>query len=97
MRGKYSPTVSNAYQCDQSWFGRYSNGNQYDPEGFDSYGYDENDVDRAGNNELDYIYDDLNYADEFAGGENFLYNAALEVWGFDGTKPVREYIIKEMK
>ena len=89
MRGKYSPTVTAAYQANKNWFKKFSNfDNQrdnwsiYDPEGYDSYGYDENEVDRAGNHESDYYADD-----EF--GENFAYNTALDAWGFDGTKPVQ--------
>lgn len=87
MRGKYSPTVTAAYMADQEWFTKYTGagGNwvHYDKEGFDSYGYDVNDVDRAGNQEHVYYEDD-----EF--GENWWYNQALRDWGFDGTKPVRK-------
>lgn len=88
MRGKYSPTVSAAYQATQTWFKEYSDFDNkpdawsiYDPEGFDMYGYDENEVDRAGNQE--HVYYE---SDEF--GENWFYNQALATWGFDGTKPV---------
>ena len=86
MRGKYSPTVAEAYRRDQDWWRKYTGENeftynQYDPEGYDSYGYDVNDVDRAGNNECAYCSDDYD-------GENWAYNDALEVWGFDGVKPV---------
>lgn len=97
MRGKYSPTVTKAYQTSQCWFDHYSNGEQYDPEGYDSYGYDKNDVDRAGNHEYMYMHNDIEYKDGFGGGENDAYEAALVVWSFDGTKPVREYPLKEMK
>lgn len=83
MRGKYSPTVVEAYRRDQRWHEKYiaGPGVVYDPEGYDSYGYDVNDVDRAGNNECAYYSDDYD-------GENWAYNDALEVWGFDGVKPV---------
>lgn len=93
-RGKYSPTVSAAYMKDRDWFRKYSGETDsmwvpYDPEGFDSYGYNENGVDRAGNNEFDYLHNDAqdsglddNY--DF----NFKYDDALGQWGFDGTKPV---------
>jgi hypothetical protein len=85
MRGKYSPTVTAAYMTDQHWWSLYAakckEWTQYDPEGYDSYGYDVNDVDRAGNQE--HVYSD---------GEdyNWAYEAALDAWGFDGTKPVRK-------
>jgi hypothetical protein len=93
-RGKYSPTVSAAYMKDPDWFRKYSGETDsmwvpYDPEGFDSYGYDKNDMDRAGNNEFDYLHNDAqdsglddNY--DF----NFKYDDALGQWGFDGVKPV---------
>lgn len=90
MRGKYSPTVSAAYQADQDWFRKFCElapfGDQvyspYDPEGFDSYGYDKNDTDRAGNQEHVYYADD-----EY--GLNCWYDSALRNWGFDGKKPVK--------
>jgi hypothetical protein len=87
MRGKYSPTVTAAYMKDQDWWRKYTGENevtyhQYDPEGYDSYGYDKNDVDRAGNSEHVYYEDN-----EF--GENWHYNQALDDWGFDGVKPVK--------
>lgn len=93
MRGKYSPTVSAAYMSDQEWWYKYSGANlpsetyvQFDPEGYDSYGYDKNDVDRAGNHESNYYHND---ADQSSGEDyNFAYDAALDDWGFDGTKPV---------
>lgn len=85
MRGKYSPTVSEAYARDQEWWHRYSREaeefTQYDPEGYDAYGYDKDDVDRAGNAEWEYYE-----SDEY--GENARYNAAWMSWGFDGEKPV---------
>jgi hypothetical protein len=68
MRGKYSPTVSNAYAADQNWWVPVAtpvdcNGEvlmldgQYDAEGYDSYGYNKDDVDRAGNQEHVYYGD----------------------------------------
>ena len=94
MRGKYSPTVTRAYMVDQKWWAKYAyvgvTGDefvQYDPEGYDSYGYDKNDVDRAGNKEFDYVRNDGDYdRDE---DYNLAYDAALDEWGFDGVKPVR--------
>ena len=93
MRGKYSPTVSAAYQADQEWFRNYcfheinsSEYAQYDPEGYDSYGYDKNDVDRAGNQEHEYYYNDAPVTED--DDYNFAYDEASSAWGFDGTKPV---------
>ena len=57
--GKYSPTVSQAYQKSQNWW-EQNGGNQenlfYDKEGFDSYGYNSKGVDRAGYTEEDYMF-----------------------------------------
>ena len=95
MRGKYSPTVSAAYMVNQKWWDRYSedengNWNQYDPEGYDSYGYDKNDCDRAGNQEYEYYSNDSD--DEYGPDAdiNFKYEAAMDEWTFDGVKPVRK-------
>ena len=87
MRGKYSPTVSAAYQKDQQWHRNYmaADGFLYDPEGYDSYGYNEDDVDRAGNQECAYYSDDN---DSYLGSGNSAYDMAYDAWGFDGTKPV---------
>ena len=87
MRGKYSPTVVNAYSRDRNWFEKYSQGQTYDPEGYDSYGYDINDVDRADNNEIDYMYNDAPWDEDL--DYNNLYDDALSQWTFDGVKPVR--------
>lgn len=92
MRGKYSPTVSAAYQADQEWWKRncYTTGYSiYDVDGYDSYGYDANDVDRAGNQESAYYNNDL--ADDGLDGDcNYAYEDAEGEWGFDGTKPVKK-------
>jgi hypothetical protein len=94
MRGKYSPTVTRAYMKDQEWWTKYAYANvsgdefvQYDPEGYDSYGYDKNDMDRAGNNEFDYIHNDGDY--NLDQDYNNAYDQADREWGFDGVKPVR--------
>ena len=94
MRGKYSPTVNRAYMQDQEWWNKYAYAGksndefvQYDPEGYDSYGYDKNDQDRAGNYEHEYYGNDCPhpaYADY-----NMAYDDADSAWGFDGVKPVR--------
>jgi len=86
MRGKYSPTVTCAYMKDQDWFRKYSQGEIYDPEGYDSYGYDKNDVDRAGNEEYEYYSNDAPFDLDI--DYNNKYDGALEAWGFDGVKPV---------
>lgn len=95
MRGKYSPTVTAAYQADQEWWDTHSGAvllpeihMQYDPEGYDSYGYDKNDTDRAGNSENDYAYNDGDY--DLGQDYNNAYDIASGAWGFDGTKPVRK-------
>lgn len=88
MRGKYSPTVNAAYAKSQAWFDHYAAGNCFDPEGFDSYGYNNEGIDRAGNQEMDYGCDDIP-----GSGINSRYEAADQEWGFDGTKPVRLKVI----
>lgn len=88
MRGKYSPTVTVAYQTDQEWHRKYAQNEQYDPEGFDSYGYNADDMDRAGNYEHEYYVDDV--TDEW-GSDNWAYNRASDAWIFDGEKPVHRY------
>jgi len=94
MRGKYSPTVTRAYMKDQEWWTKYAYANvtgdefvQYDPEGFDSYGYNKDNKDRAGNDEYDYIHNDGDY--DRGEDYNFAYDYTSDDWGFDGTKPVR--------
>lgn len=98
MRGKYSPTVTAAYQKDQKWFINYcfhdinsSEYAEYDPEGYDGYGYNKDNVDRAGNDEFDYLHNDL-LDEDFHTNEdyNWRYESALGAWGFDGTKPVKK-------
>ena len=88
MRGKYSPTVTAAYMKDQGWFRNFMDphGFIYDPEGFDSYGYNEDDIDRAGNNECVYYCNDAPWDSE--DDYNWKYEDALNAWGFDGTKPI---------
>lgn len=61
--GKYSPTVSSSYAADQNWWekngGGYGNGidpnSDNDDDGYDRYGYDANDTDRAGHQENHYL------------------------------------------
>jgi hypothetical protein len=89
MRGKYSPTVTAAYMADQNWHRKFmaKDGFLYDPEGYDSYGYNEDNVDRAGNSECDYYHNDC---DPFESDDdyNWKYDSALAAWTFNGTKPV---------
>lgn len=88
MRGKYSPTVTAAYMNNQEWHNNLLAPNDcvYDVDGYDSYGYDKNDVDRAGNNECEYYSDD--WVDGEGYGDNFAYCVAVAEWGFDGVRPV---------
>jgi hypothetical protein len=94
MRGKYSPTVTAAYMKDQDWHRKFCNlaphgpeiYSPYDPEGFDSYGYDKHDVDRAGNQECAYYSNDGDY--DLDEDYNNAYDCASSAWSFDGTKPV---------
>lgn len=98
MRGKYSPTVSKAYMKDQDWWRKYAGTDREDvyvdrdPDGYDHYGYNDNDVDRAGNSE--YIYyrndaalHDINTEQDY----NLEYDKVYSEWGFDGVKPVWVY------
>ena len=79
---------------DQKWWDKYAYTDktgdefvQYDPEGFDSYGYDKDDVDRAGNSEYEYYINDS--AHPAHADYNIKYDEAYDEWGFDGVKPVR--------
>lgn len=78
MQGKYSPTVSSAYDTNIRWFRCLANGDMYDDEGYDRYGYNRNDIDRAGNHEIDYALDDD------------LHNDVYLEWGSNGTRPVKD-------
>lgn len=98
MRGKYSPTVSNAYRQNQQWWENFVAEENcdgvmvkslYDKEGYDSYGYDKYDTDRAGNSEIDYFFNDPeDYGTPLVEEVNELYEEVSLDWGFDGTKPV---------
>ena len=84
MIGKYSPTVDRAYYIDQDWFEKYAGDELYDPEGYDSYGYNKDGLDRVSNKECFYsktcecCRQTVPWYDEIS----------LE-WTFDGTKPVK--------
>ncbi len=86
MRGKYSPTVSEAYRRNKDWWHNFSDlGSNFDKEGYDSYGYNQVAIDRAGNFEEEYYLSDLEDEDI-----NFAYDQACRDWGFDGVKPVKK-------
>jgi len=90
MLGKYSPTVTEAYQQDINWFSKYAGVDQhgtdnlYDPEGYDMYGYDKNNMDRAGNLESDYSLICTHCGQMMT----TLYHSVLDYWTFDRIKPV---------
>jgi hypothetical protein len=85
--GKYSPTVSFSYMKDQKWFekngGDFGNGvnpdSIYDNDGFDSYGYNSENIDRAGIHENDYMRFYTVLDDEL---EYTLYNDTYGEWCF---------------
>lgn len=57
--GKYSPTVNKSYSVDQKWYSKFRDTemmSDYDKEGYDSYGYNCLDLDRAGYREDDYMF-----------------------------------------
>lgn len=55
MLGKYSPTVSSAYALDQNWHDKQCDDAGLDQEGYDSYGYNAQEKDRAGYTAWDYF------------------------------------------
>lgn len=77
--GKYSPTVSLSYAICKEWWelngGGFGNGknplSDYDDDGYDSYGYNQKDIDRAGHNELDYMTGEL--IEDGDGNENYVH------------------------
>lgn len=83
MLGKYSPTVSHAYFKSRSWWKPADEMAFYDAEGFDQYGYDKDDVDRAGFKENAYY------------GDTDLYADTASDWGVaeDGTPAMYKAII----
>jgi hypothetical protein len=83
MLGKYSPTVSHAYFKSQSWWKPVDERTFYDAEGFDQYGYDKDNVDRAGCFEHHYY------------GDTDLYEDTASDWGVaeDGTPAMYKAVI----
>jgi hypothetical protein len=81
--------------ADQDWFRKFCElaphgdvvYSPYDPEGYDSYGYDKNDVDRAGNHEYAYMSNDCPHPEH--ADYNIAYDTAYDEWVFDGVKPVK--------
>lgn len=84
--GKYSPTINCAYATDQKWWDKNRTaGNHedyYDDDGYDSYGYNKDEEDRAGYTELDYLSDSYVSDDPCS-----LYDFILADWGFYNGKP----------
>lgn len=86
-RGKYSPTVTAAYQADQQWWEKHTREAYpaYDADGYDSYGYNADGYDRAGNHENDYAHNDGDYdRDE---DYNLAHEQVTRDWGFNGVSP----------
>ncbi len=91
--GKYSPTVTNSYKIDQDWWerngGGYGNGKypelDYDDDGFDSYGYSDNEVDRAGLTEYEYLDSDDGYYD--------IYDRVSDEWARKELGDLDQYVI----
>lgn len=100
--GKYSPTVSAAYDNDQDWWTRNDiefeslvdmlefndrcpNGLNYDNDGYDSYGYNEDNVDRAGNTEDEYAVGEDSLTGNFGKLVYPLYDYAIQNWGIDSN------------
>lgn len=86
IRGKYSPTVSIAYSMSQDWWKKFAGDNDYDPEGYNSYGYNKYDRDRAGLREDEYFavpldedVDEDNYRDIDETFEDICYD--VKVYG----------------
>jgi hypothetical protein len=52
------------------------------------HGYNEDEVDRAGNNECDYYPNDAISEGWQEEDFNWKYDSVLSAWGFDGSKPV---------
>lgn len=101
---KYSPTVNTSYSKDQEWFekngGGFGNGknpdSQLDDDGFDSYGYNDQNIDRAGISENQYMssyyidqYNEIHYTlyqeiqDEWSGIDILSDKQTIQVIQFD--------------
>ena len=76
--GKYSPTITRAYMKSQTWWKGVDEFSLYDQDGYDSYGYNKENVDRAGNHENEY----LNGQDDGMDGWEYpLYEDTGAEWG----------------
>ncbi len=60
----------------------------FDCDGFDSYGYNKDSIDRAGNHENDYVVDDMDESGNYFDGYNGAFEQALFDWSFDGVRPM---------
>ena len=91
--GKYSPTVTSAYMKDQDWWeknGGSSDNNYYDSDGYDQYGYNKDDKDRAGYAESDYLESGEWFYDNDSDDDFYHYplvDAVYSDWGFQDGKP----------
>lgn len=108
--GKYSPTVSRWYAKDQNWWNKNGGDsiivaddgsvigyNQFDKDGYDSYGYHKDtEQDRAGNTEYDYLgcgeWIDLGESEEYA--YPLYENVSSEWWGGDRICPTDDSLIE---
>ena len=108
--GKYSPTVSRWYAKDQKWWEKNGGGsliiddsgkiigwNQFDKDGYDSYGYHKTtEQDRAGNTEFDYLGGGewLNLGEE---NEEYVYplyeNVSSDWWGGNQACPTDDSLV----
>lgn len=77
---KIQPTINAAYRVAENWHDKLLADNDcvYDVDGYDSYGYDIRNVDRAGIHENDYALD-----------IELFYDIQQE-WGFNGIRPVKD-------
>jgi hypothetical protein len=85
--GKYSPTVTAAYQTQSDWHRKLQTEDSwYDDEGYDSYGYHKDtELDRAGYTEWDYLADCKCIGNHTIAE---LLESVYEEWTFDGVRPV---------
>ena len=78
--GKYSPTVVAAYQKNQGWWKPAQEFDEYDVNGYDSYGYNKDGRDRADFHENAYLEGTWVNAVDY---EYLTYQDVLDVWGID--------------
>lgn len=91
-RGDYSPTVRAAYRINPYWHQGVVDENgmesRFDVDGYDMYGYDASDIDRAGFSASEYDMNSIDFDDC-----SFEYNADFDrefgSWAFDGIRPIK--------